>query len=314
MECGRVEDRLYIALELVKGPNLSQLMRMPSERFGQITPDEMVVMAQQTARGLRALHEARIAGQEIRPIHRDLKPANILISTEGQAKITDYGITRFAAGFYRTMGGDDVRGSPLYMAPEQARGEPTSQASDVYSFGLVFLSLLNGEPVFSAASLRDILERVTTGDVGDALERADRRHPELTAALSQALVADPAERLPDGTALWEAIKGVPGPAHGDELLADLAARGKAELEREGAWQTAVDFELSDIHPALTAERNSLLDEEEASQSLKVTTQWESLGPSALQRRTWWLIWALIVVGLLGATAQLVKVVALLAGH
>jgi len=224
-ECGRVDDLLYIAMELVSGPNLSQVLRMVPEHLDPLDSDAVLTIAAQTARGLKALHEATIDGRRLGAIHRDMKPANILLAPQGQAKITDYGITRVAADFYQTMASGTVRGSPLYMSPEQARGDELTQASDVFSYGLVVLEMITGTPVLVANSLDAIVQRAREADVGPSLAAARREYPQLAAFLEGCVAARPGARHADGAALLEAIKEMEPPAFGDEKVAAVASDG-----------------------------------------------------------------------------------------
>lgn len=229
-ECGRVDDLLYIAMELVPGPNLSQVLRMIPDHLDPLEPAAVLTIAAQTARGLKALHEATIDGRRLGAIHRDMKPANILLAPQGQAKITDYGITRVAADFYQTMASGTVRGSPLYMSPEQARGEDLTQATDVFSFGLVVLEMITGEPVFLANSLDAIVQRVREADVGPSLAAGRRMNPQLTTFLEGCLAPRAEARYSDGAALLEAIKEIGPPAFGDERVAEIASEGARILQ------------------------------------------------------------------------------------
>jgi len=309
-ECGRVGRQLYIALELVHGPNLSQVLRLlPHE----VDPVIALVIAQQVARGLVALHEAQIDGQRIMAVHRDFKPANVLLSTQGQAKLTDYGITRFAADFYQTMGAGELRGSPLYMSPEQAAGQGTTQASDVYSFGAVVLSLLDGAPIFAADSLPEILERVRAGDSGDALERARDQYPALADILAVCLEVDPATRYPGAGALFTALRTIEPPPFSDELIADIARKGlaliepaqTAELPTEESRQQVneqVDSAASQRPPAETPPG-----EEPSTDRIVDSTRWDEIQYRVPpHRRTWALVWALVALAMIGATVQLVQ--------
>ena len=319
-ECGRVHDRLYIAMELVRGPNLSQLMRLLPDRSDRLDARAILVIAQQTARGLKALHEATIKDQHIEAVHRDLKPANILLGSEGQAKITDYGITRFAADFYRTAGIDEIRGSPLYMAPEQAAGDRTSQASDVFSYGVIVLSMLVGHPVFEARTLEDVLERVRIAEVGPALAMARQRSPDLVDVLHVCLEKDPEQRYPNGTALMRALRKLDPPRFGEEYIAELAKWGDERLEevrREGqlahsggslvttgtdSVDQGMPFDLDEDLLPITTPLSA--DEEDA---ITVdTTPWDDLAPGRPGvKRTRRLVWALVVICLLFATFQVI---------
>ncbi len=229
-ECGRVGDRLYIAMEIIAGPNLAQVMRMIPDLVDPLDDSVILATAMQMARGLKGLHAATLDDKEIGAIHRDMKPGNILLSPEGQAKITDYGITRFAADFYQTLDQKGPRGSPLYMSPEQARGEALSQASDVFSFGSTVLEMITGTPVFAASSVMGIMDKVRSADVGEALVVARRRFPQTVRILEDCMVADPDHRITDGAALVEALKEVQPPAFGEELIGQLATHAYEVLQ------------------------------------------------------------------------------------
>jgi len=228
-ECGRVGDRLYIAMELIDGPNLAQVLNLGGELPYPLGDDVILALAMQMARGLAGLHEAAVDDKPIRAIHRDLKPANILLSSQGQAKITDYGITRFAADFYQTLDNKGPRGSPLYMSPEQARGEALTQASDVFSFGTAVLEMVTGEPVFVADSVEAIIRRVREADVSTALHAARRRLPELAPVLENCLLPDPEGRYASGAELVEGMRGIEPPKFGSELVAKVGAGANETL-------------------------------------------------------------------------------------
>jgi len=240
-ECGRVGDRLYIAMELIAGPNLAQVMRMVPDLVDPLDDHVILAIAMQTARGVKGLHEAQVQGRKIEAIHRDLKPGNILLSQDGQAKITDYGITRFAADFYQTLDHKGPRGSPLYMSPEQARGEELTQASDVFSFGTTVLEMITGTPVFAASSVQGIVSKVRDGDVGEALASGRKRFPHLVPVLEECLMPDPETRIPDGSKLVEALKSIEPPPFGDELISQLSkhAFGILRSHQEQRRQTPV---------------------------------------------------------------------------
>jgi len=240
-ECGRVGDRLYIAMELVDGPDLGQLMQLVPETLPPLTDDLIVTLAMQLARGLKSLHEATHDGKPIQAIHRDFKPGNILLSPHGLAKITDYGIVRFAADFYEPDETEGLRGSPLYMSPEQARGEPLTQASDVFSFGVTVLEMINGAPVFREDTVSRIVDRVRHADASSALLTARSQFPELVSVLEGCLLPDPASRIPHGGALVEALKDVEPPPFGEELISNLAVEcyGFLEIQQASMWNRPI---------------------------------------------------------------------------
>jgi len=235
-ECGRVGDRLYIAMELVEGPNLAQVLQLGSELTAPITDDVIVAMAMQMARGLEGLHGAIVDDRAMGAVHRDFKPGNILISSLGQAKIADYGITSFAADFYQTLDRAGPRGSPLYMSPEQVRGRELTQASDIFAFGSTVLEMILGRPVFLAGTVDDIVRKVGAADVSEALTEARSRFPTLVPVLENCMLPKAASRYQNGAELVEGMHGVRPPPFGDDLIGKVSQAtmdiiGKLEARR-----------------------------------------------------------------------------------
>ncbi len=220
-ECGRVGDRLYIAMALIDGPNLGQVIEKLGERPDRET---IIAIASQAARGLRAIHRAKVRGRSIQVVHRDMKPANIMLTTAGEVKLTDYGISRFNADFYETMGFGSVRGSPQYMSPEQAAGEELTQASDVFSYGITIGRLISGQHLFPALTVTELMEQIRMLQFSDALEEATERVPELKEILMRCLEARPEHRYAHGGELFAGFLEVPHPKFGDELIGKLAER------------------------------------------------------------------------------------------
>lgn len=123
----------FLVMPYLPGPSLADRI----ERDGALAPVEALRIARQVAAGLRAAHEQGL-------IHRDIKPANILLSGETErAVITDFGLARAADDATLTRSGT-LAGTPQFMAPEQARGEPTDARSDLFSLGALLFTMLTG--------------------------------------------------------------------------------------------------------------------------------------------------------------------------
>jgi serine/threonine-protein kinase len=176
----------YLVMEFVDGPSLADLLAVDP-----IEPARALDVIAQAADGLAAAHKAGV-------IHRDIKPGNILISGEGQVKVTDFGIAH-AAGQAPVTGPGLVMGTSQYMAPERIAGSPGTAASDLYALGIVLHECLTGVPphdgtaaeVMAAhlylplpplpadvpAELDVLVDRLTTKDptrrISDARELAD---------------------------------------------------------------------------------------------------------------------------------------------
>jgi eukaryotic-like serine/threonine-protein kinase len=140
----------YIVMQLVKGQTLENRLKVA----GKLSVPEAVQVGIQAAAGLAAAHEHSL-------IHRDIKPANILIEDiTKKVKLTDFGLARAEEDAKLTRTGF-VAGTPLYMAPEQARGETVDMRSDLFSLGSVLYESLTGKPAFDAKTPLMVLRRLT---------------------------------------------------------------------------------------------------------------------------------------------------------
>ena len=310
-ECGRVGNRLYIAMELVEGPNLAQVLQHREMLASPLDQAAILSIATQISIGLRALHGASIDGRPIRPIHQDMKPGNLLLPPDGILKISDYGIARFATDFYETLGLEGPRGSPLYMSPEQASGEELSQATDVFSFATMMAELVTGDHPFSASTIAGVMSRVMTADTGGTLDAVAEFHPELATVLEVCLHRDPAQRYPDGTALAAALEplipdGTPEAALGglvQEMNGILAQQNKMLHSRpvQVFWGDLEDDDEQTEAVHITYAEGGRVSGNPSAQALQAV---EPRPP-----RQWWLPLAavpvalvLMAVGWLGATA------------
>jgi len=130
----------YLVMELVAGPSLAGMLAA-----GPLDPARSLDIIAQTASGLHAAHLAGL-------VHRDVKPGNLLLAPGGVVKITDFGIAR-AADSAPVTGTGQLVGTPGYLAPEQAMGEPATPASDLYALGIVAYECLTGAPPFTGPAL-----------------------------------------------------------------------------------------------------------------------------------------------------------------
>src|SRR5215469_4559953 len=129
----------FLVMELVNGPSLAKVLAA-----GPLDPGQTMDLIAQVSAGLHAAHAAGL-------VHRDIKPANLLITADGQVKITDFGIAH-VRGVPLTATGILV-GTPAYLAPERAAGGPATPASDLYSLGVVGYECLTGAPPFRGPAL-----------------------------------------------------------------------------------------------------------------------------------------------------------------
>lgn len=132
-------DRLqYIVMEHVEGITLKEYI----EQQGKLGIKETVHFTMQILRALQHAHDKGI-------VHRDIKPQNILLLSNGNIKVTDFGIARFSYSDTKTMT-DSAIGSVHYISPEQARGDTTDARADIYSVGVVMYEMLTGQLPFQS--------------------------------------------------------------------------------------------------------------------------------------------------------------------
>ena len=134
---GEDSGSAYLVMELVPGESLAKILE--TRKF--LPENEVLEIIAQTA---RALHEAHEQGL----VHRDVKPGNLLITPDGQVKITDFGIARVADQVSLTATGQ-VMGTVQYLSPEQATGKPATPSTDIYSLGIVAYEALAGKRPFT---------------------------------------------------------------------------------------------------------------------------------------------------------------------
>lgn len=132
-DVGKEGDTEYIVMEYVEGRNLKEIIR----EYAPLSTDQSINLGRQITEAIQNAHEHHI-------IHRDIKPHNILVTADGHAKVTDFGIARAVSSATVTHTGDII-GSVHYLSPEQAKGLQSNEQSDIYSLGIVFYELITGK-------------------------------------------------------------------------------------------------------------------------------------------------------------------------
>ncbi len=211
---GKYEGTYFIAMEYVQGRTLAEILKTNK----QLTPTQAAEIASEVAAALGFAHEAELA-------HRDIKPANILIGSNGQVKVADFGIARAmnsATESNLTQAGS-VMGTASYFSPEQAQGAQPDPRSDLYSLGIVMYEMVAGKPPFVGDNPVSIAYK-QVHDQPTPLNRLVEGVPRpFEAIVAKLLAKDPKLRYPSAHALRDDLRRF---RNGEQVQALVAAAAR----------------------------------------------------------------------------------------
>ena len=205
-EVGESQHGLFLAMRLVEGPTLAQMLR-----DGGLEAERALRLLDQVADALDAAHEAGL-------LHRDVKPQNVLVAEDDNAFLADFGLSRAAAD--TATASRSTVGTVAYLAPEVIRGDPPTAASDRYAFAATVFHCLTGDVVFPRGSDVAVLYAHTSEPPPSISARRSELPQELDRHFESALAKDPSQRPETARALVAAVRE----AIGDK---DLPAPGGA---------------------------------------------------------------------------------------
>ncbi|PYQ50369.1 MAG: hypothetical protein DMF78_15870, partial [Acidobacteria bacterium] len=192
---GEADGRFYLAMELLEGTDLKELIA--SHQLNDLW-DKLDVM-EQTAEGLAYAHQQGV-------VHRDLKPANLRVLPNGRVKIMDFGLARIGTSEMTRTG--MVMGTPNYMSPEQVKGTKADARSDIFSLGAVFYELISGKKAFNADSMHTILYKVLEEEPEPVRNWVPGLPGPFVALVEKCLAKEPDHRYQHGAALRDALRKV----------------------------------------------------------------------------------------------------------
>jgi len=259
------DGRPFMAMKLIRGRTLAAVLAARWQRPASHSTDDLDLTAPDSPGALQIVEQVCQAvgfAHARGVVHRDLKPANIMVGAFGEVQVMDWGLALDTKGRHAddldpvpgaATGPDQVivvhrtmfvaEGTPAYMAPEQARGEPVDARADVFALGGVLCAVLTGRPPFTGRDADDVLRRARLADLDDAHDRLDRSDaaPELVALAKSCLAADPADRPPDACVITGIL--VAHRAGLEERLREFDRQQAAALARSGearktAWAAA----------------------------------------------------------------------------
>lgn len=213
LELNREGPIHYIVMEYVSGCDLRALLKSLQQSQKKIPVSLAIYIIFETAKALNYAHQK----QSFEIIHRDISPQNILLSLEGEVKVTDFGIARVVGQSSETITGT-LKGKFAYMSPEQAMGLKLDHRSDIYSLGLVFYELLSGQRCFQSKTDINLLNEARLAEINFNLESLKKLSPDLIKILQKLLHRDLSQR-------YQIL---------DQLLDDLREFQKKESLKMGA--------------------------------------------------------------------------------
>ncbi len=200
IEFSEAEGSYFLVLEFVDGPSLGLVLDSLGDHSRRLSVPEIAHIGSETARALDYAHHKRGAqGEPLQIVHRDVSPSNMLLSLEGEVKLTDFGIARARARLSpKTQGTGVVKGKLAYLPPEALNGK-SEPRSDLFALGAVIFEMFTGRPAFAAETEIETIHNVVINDiprVSDHLPDVPAAIDELVARLmSRTLTERPARGL-----------------------------------------------------------------------------------------------------------------------
>ncbi len=196
----------FIVMEYVEGKTLKSLIEQ-----GPLETSRLIDLGSQVADGLAAAHSAGL-------IHRDIKPANILVTSQGQAKILDFGLAKLTQVSDEQLSAEQtlskltrtgmIVGTVAYMSPEQTRGEPLDARTDIFSFGCVLYEAATGRVPFGGPSVLSVLHEIATVDPPAPSTLGQNIPQGIDTIIRRALAKDKDQRYSSATELAAALRGL----------------------------------------------------------------------------------------------------------
>ena len=196
-------ETVFLTMEIVEGGSLVDRLAQHSPTH-PVSIDDAVKWATQALEGLAALHALGI-------LHRDIKPGNLLLTADGEVKLSDFGLAlHLDRDETRATTHESILGTLEYLSPEQALGQPVDARSDLYSIGVVLFEIVAGRlPFVTQSSLGSLLERLRQDATPDLRELRADTPPWLAAVVRRLLERDPIRRYPSADAVLADLRGRP---------------------------------------------------------------------------------------------------------
>lgn len=245
-DLGRAGDTYFIVMEYIDGPNLKKLLEHARQRRLRVSTELVAYLGVEICRGLDYAHNrVDAAGRRLGIVHRDISPPNILVSRQGEVKITDFGLAKAQSQLEVTDPGV-VKGKFGYLSPEAAFGEEVDHRTDIFAVGIVLWELIANRRLFQGQSDMDTLQIVRKAEV-PSLRTINPAVPVmLDEIILKALARDPRQRLQSARELGALLSKFlfsNGTAVSSYDLADFVS---AMDDKFAPQQTVADKQMSTV--------------------------------------------------------------------
>ena len=202
-----------VVMEYIHGVSLRDVLDALQRKKEQIFTEAVMEIGIEVSDALyQAFTTPGDNGNPLQLVHRDLKPANIMLTPQGEVKVLDFGLARVDNADFARDNPDRIRGTPIYMAPEQARGEEVGHGTDLFSLGLILYELLMKQAAYRVSMdapdpVEAVFQAIEKGDVHQQCGELERRLPGLGPIVTRLLQSRPLDRYQDGQDLLVALRG-----------------------------------------------------------------------------------------------------------
>jgi serine/threonine-protein kinase len=207
-DLGKTGDLYYIAMEYIEGFDLNRLLSLLSRARIALPLQFALYIIIEVLNGLDYAHRlTNQTGNPLEIIHRDVSPTNVLISTQGEVKVCDFGIAKAALG---DLEGEHIdayhlKGKIAYMSPEHLNGEEIDSRADLYAAGILLWELLSGRRLFKTKNEEETLRRAKAAEVPILENRSFPEYQLLAGIVTRALKKEPLERYQTGQKFIHAL-------------------------------------------------------------------------------------------------------------
>jgi len=208
MDLGQEAGACFIAMEYVRGPDLGQVLARCAQKGITLPVPHAAFVCIEMLKALEYAHTRQVVRNgrlvPLDIVHRDISPANILLSLQGEVKLTDFGIAKASVNALQTVSGV-IKGRFDYMSPEQSAGDPVDPRTDLFATGVVLYQMLTGRHPFTQRSEPATLDAIRSGDFAPPSTLNADIPPALEHIVNKALAVLPDERWSDATAMKDAL-------------------------------------------------------------------------------------------------------------